>query len=265
MIRLQYDTFWYHSIIWMLIFIPTLIVVGFLVNYNPCFGYNPNIILRNKEFNVAIATTIVMGLLSLTFARNPRWLNEVISCNPTDSDLSGRHVVTLNCKSRQKQTKNIKSYENRANLSRITRSDEKLGRIVCHLGKDIDILQTEDTSSEIKTNHDVIRSNIKTIKRLLTKPLTRCLPLDGINTLARKSSKMLPKKVLVRSMVGVGGVVLILSPIIIATLFMDLSSDGRSYVYYINLNETKIIQVDRFFGLKFTFSCFYVFPCLGQK
>ena len=78
MIELQHSTFWFQSVFSVAIFIPTLMSVGILVNFFPCFRYDPNIILGNTELNIILSTAIVMGILSLVFARNPGWLIDTI-------------------------------------------------------------------------------------------------------------------------------------------------------------------------------------------
>ena len=77
MIELQYYTFKWQNISSAMIFISALIIMGVLINGYPSWAYSPDIILKNEDFNIILITTIIMGLLSLTFAVNPNWMTWV--------------------------------------------------------------------------------------------------------------------------------------------------------------------------------------------
>ena len=74
MIELQYYTFWWQNVSSSVIYILALLSIGVLVNLNPSWAYDPNVILGNEDFNVFLITTIIMGVLSLVFAKDPSWL-----------------------------------------------------------------------------------------------------------------------------------------------------------------------------------------------
>ena len=74
MINLQYKTFWCQNILSSVIYISSLIAIEVLVSFFPSFAYDPDINLPNKEFNIMVITTIVMGVLSLAFSWNPSWI-----------------------------------------------------------------------------------------------------------------------------------------------------------------------------------------------
>ena len=74
MIELQYYTFWWQNVSSSIIYILALLSIGLLVNLNPSWAYDPNVILGNEDFNVFLITTIIMGVLSLVFAKDPSWL-----------------------------------------------------------------------------------------------------------------------------------------------------------------------------------------------
>ena len=79
MIELQYYTFWWQNVSSSIIYVLSLIAIGVLINLNPSWAYDPNVILGNEDFNVFLITTIIMGLLSLVFAKNPSWIGLVNS------------------------------------------------------------------------------------------------------------------------------------------------------------------------------------------
>ena len=79
MIELQYYTFWWQNVSSSIIYVLSLIAIGALINLNPSWAYDPNVILGNEDFNVFLITTIIMGLLSLVFAKNPSWIGLVNS------------------------------------------------------------------------------------------------------------------------------------------------------------------------------------------
>ena len=55
--------------------------------------------------------------------------------------------------------------------------------------------------------------------------------------------KRFPKEILIRVLIGFGCIIFVLSPIIAASTFMDLSNDRTVYIYYTDENETTITQV----------------------
>ena len=87
MIKLQYRTFWWQNLFSTLIFVPTLIGVSVLINKYPRWAYDPNVILKNAEFNILTSSAILMGLISLIFAKHPSWVGFNLSCRSMISKL----------------------------------------------------------------------------------------------------------------------------------------------------------------------------------
>ena len=80
------------------VYIPTLITIAILVNFYPCFRYDSNLILNNTAFNISICISILTGVFSIVFARNPRWLINVFTCHRT-STISlkiPKHIENMN-------------------------------------------------------------------------------------------------------------------------------------------------------------------------
>ena len=94
MIDIQYYTFWWQNVSSSIIYVLALMSIGILVNLNPSWAYDPNVILGNEDFNVFLITTIIMGVLSLTFAKNPSWLGLVKSMLKSQFCLSFKSVIT---------------------------------------------------------------------------------------------------------------------------------------------------------------------------
>lgn len=94
MIDIQYYTFWWQNVSSSIIYILALMSIGILVNMNPSWAYDPNVILGNEDFNVFLITTIIMGVLSLAFAKNPSWLGLVKSMLKSHFCLSLKSIMT---------------------------------------------------------------------------------------------------------------------------------------------------------------------------
>ena len=71
LIRQQYATFKCQTIACCLIYIPVLILICILVNLDKSYSYDPQVIFSNSDFNVHIAVTILMGLISLVLSGSP--------------------------------------------------------------------------------------------------------------------------------------------------------------------------------------------------
>ena len=242
MIALQYNIFWSQSISSTIIFIPTLIIVAILVNTYPCFGYNPNIILRNTEFNIAICTTILTGLLSLTFGKNPRWLYDILCHNTEVPRRKTKQLLHKN----GALFDNLK--ENREEIPEISQS--AVSFTVKNKMNDNDISiqneNQEDNSSEIKISVDWIQPNIRSkiwkynnILRNYKFPLAS-FKFTSLKTNAFTESS---KKNFNKVIISFGCIILVLCPVIFASVLVNLRDNGKAYIYYTNLNETKIIQV----------------------
>ena len=52
MIDIQYYTFWWQNVSSSIIYVLALMSIGTLVNLNPSWAYDPNVILGNEDFNV---------------------------------------------------------------------------------------------------------------------------------------------------------------------------------------------------------------------
>ena len=64
----QQDSWRFQSIITFVVYIPSLICVVVLVNYNPDFDYDPGMIFDNQDFNLMFGVVVAIGITSLVFA-----------------------------------------------------------------------------------------------------------------------------------------------------------------------------------------------------
>ena len=61
----QQDLWKFQSIITFMVYIPSLICVAALVNYDPNFHYDPGMIFDNHDFNLTFLVVMAMGIISL--------------------------------------------------------------------------------------------------------------------------------------------------------------------------------------------------------
>ena len=71
LIRQQYSTFRCQTVACFIIYIPVLIFMCVLVNFDKSYSYDPQVIFNNSDFNVHIGVTILMGLISLILSGSP--------------------------------------------------------------------------------------------------------------------------------------------------------------------------------------------------
>ena len=64
----QQDSWRFQSIITFLVYIPGLICVAVLINYNQDFDYDPGMIFDNQDFNLMFCVVVAIGITSLVFA-----------------------------------------------------------------------------------------------------------------------------------------------------------------------------------------------------
>ena len=64
----QQDSWRFQSIITFVVYIPSLICVAVLVNYNQDFDYDPDMIFDNQDFNLMFGVVVAIGITSLVFA-----------------------------------------------------------------------------------------------------------------------------------------------------------------------------------------------------
>ena len=64
----QQDSWRFQSIITFVVYIPSLICVAVLVNYNQDFDYDPDMIFDNQDFNLMFCVVVAIGITSLVFA-----------------------------------------------------------------------------------------------------------------------------------------------------------------------------------------------------
>ena len=64
----QQDLWRFQSIITFMVYIPCLIAVAIVVNYDPDFHYNPDMVFDNHDFNLIFCVVVAMGVSSLILA-----------------------------------------------------------------------------------------------------------------------------------------------------------------------------------------------------
>ena len=64
----QRDSWRFQSIITFMVYIPCLIAVAIVVNYDQNFHYDPGMIFDNHDFNLIFCVVVVMGISSLILA-----------------------------------------------------------------------------------------------------------------------------------------------------------------------------------------------------
>ena len=243
MIELQHATFWFQSVFSVAIFIPTLMSVGILVNFFPCFRYDPNIILGNTELNIILSTAIVMGILSLVFARNPGWLNDTICWRSNQPKI-------LKCPDRNVNIQPIQiSYrdEKKSQYNKHLKSSTKSSRET--FDSSIIVFEHENNARkkpdlvEIKFGRQRFFSKVKSNLLAMKNKMVSWLSLKTKTRNYNKLSKPLAEKNISRIIVGLLGVVIILIPMVIARLLISWKGNDNAYIFYRNLNETKIIRV----------------------
>ena len=243
MIELQHATFWFQSVFSVAIFIPTLMSVGILVNFFPCFRYNPNIILGNTELNIILSTAIVMGILSLVFARNPGWLKDTLCSRSNRPKILECRDRNINIQRVQISYHNEKKTHHNERVISSTRSSEE------RFGSASKVLEHEDKARkkydlvEIKFGRQRFCSKVKSNLVAIKNKVVSWLSLKTKTKNHNKLSKPLPEKNISRIIVGLLGVVIILIPMVIARILISWRGSDNAYIFYKNLNETKIIRV----------------------
>ena len=64
----QCDSWRFQSVITFVVYIPSLICVAVLVNYDVNFHYDPGMIFDNHDFNLMFCVVVAMGITSLVFS-----------------------------------------------------------------------------------------------------------------------------------------------------------------------------------------------------
>ena len=64
----QQDSWSFQSIITFMVYIPCLICVAVLINYDKDFDYDPGMIFDNHDFNLMFGVVVAIGITSLVFA-----------------------------------------------------------------------------------------------------------------------------------------------------------------------------------------------------
>ena len=231
MIDLQYKTFYCQSMLSITVYVPTLITIAILVNFYPCFRYDSNLILNNTAFNISICISILTGVFSIVFARNPRWLINVFTCHRAST-------ISLRI---HKHTENM--------------NEQRLYHQIWH-DKNHDLENAEafqeterkgiDGINKTHTEHYIRKSRIKTCLETETqrqRNSSSCHCSNETTTSNKKCKRLFPKKALTRLLVSIVSIALVTSPIIIAGIWFDVLENGTAYIYFTYLNETKIIQV----------------------
>ena len=320
MIDIQYYTFWWQNVSSSIIYVLALMSIGTLVNLNPSWAYDPNVILGNEDFNVFLTTTIIMGVLSLTFAKNPSWLGFVKSMQRTQLCISLSSLMTNSHSSDHEVTQDVyfakDSNAEKAefddvdggcitmstrfsniekcdcdNLSQDSSGEEK-GQIKYDdissedvvLRKEKNVTFNErawinsfqhSSSKNFHRDRDSIKSWVETSSPRAVKSKSELLNneifynkfvfpqefdlIDGKyenlndggdeNYFPKKPRRnnncliSIPKEWIIRILIGMTCVILVLGPIIIASLFMNLGSNRSSYIYYTHENKTVVTQV----------------------
>ena len=78
MIKRQYKTFRRQSTASLVIYGTGLAVVLYLVNCDPSWGYGPNVILDNVEFNLFVAVTLGLGVASVLLSIKPNYTDFIL-------------------------------------------------------------------------------------------------------------------------------------------------------------------------------------------
>ena len=243
MIELQHATFWFQSVVSVAIFIPTLMSVGILVNFFPCFRYNPNIILGNAELNIILSTAIVMGILSLLFARNPRWLKDTICSRCNQPKILKCRDQNVNIQRIQISYRNEKKTQYNGRGKSLAKSSEETFDSARKVFQHQDNARKKYDLVEIKFERQRFCSNVKSNFLALKNKMISWLTLKTKIKYHNKLSKPLPEKNISRIIVGLLGVVIILIPMVIARLLISWRGNENAYIFYRNLNQTKIVRV----------------------
>ena len=243
MIEVQHSTFWFQSVFSVAIFIPTLMSVGILVNFFPCFRYNPNIILGNTELNVILSTAIVMGILSLVFARNPGWLKDTICSRANRPKILKCRDQNVNIQRIQISHHKEKKTQYNKHLKSSTKSSRETFDTAIIVFEHENNARKKPDLVEIKFGRQrfcsKVKSNLLAIKNKMVSWLTLKTKPKNYN----KLSKPLPEKNISMIIFGLLGVVIVLIPMVIARLLISWRGSDNAYIFYRNLNETKIIRV----------------------
>ena len=279
MIKLQYRTFWWQNLFSTLIFVPTLIVVSVLINKYPRWAYDPNVILKNAEFNILTSSAIVMGLISLIFARNPSWVGFTLSCRSMISKLE-----SINLDVAYPDTQEILNWDDvdSPNPVKITQINE-IGEdgnvpadsiqyrernarrwiVQWRMSRQVENALSDDYDDKINSIEREVNQNKYDIGALekceirfkdtvgyddadggpIETAFADHLPQSNIDISSKPQKQKGLKGLVLRALIGMGCLVFVLSPIIVASTFMDFSNNSTAYVYYTNENKTNIIQV----------------------
>ena len=279
MIKLQYTTFLWQNLCSTVVFVATLTGTAVLINCYPMWAYDPHIILKNTEFNITMFTTILLGLMSMIFSINPRWLSWTASCSKLISDLETIELDEVDCNlvgnTLSNKEQNQKAGSSTLSIGESINSEDdiyystenvqfandsrddiwldstkyriwtKLARPILtgsvkHIVKDIDF-------GEIKTHCSTEEPVIERKIVFLNENSPRQFNLNDSDTFHHKVKRAFPTKLIFRILIGLGCFLFVLSPIIVASTFMDLSNNRTAYIYCVNQNETRIIQVRRMF------------------
>ena len=238
MVKLQCYTFKWQNISSALIFIPSLVIIGVLINSIPSWAYSPDIILKNEDFNVVLATTIIMGFLSLPLSVNPSWMGLVgRSCN--------------SCKELILQLDHIDGEEKQMDILDDEKKIYKEPVKHRYTKKEISDLELDDVDLEVGKNTSVISNKAYNISEINPGD-QKYKACKNIERSSEEKDKIAPekskprKRIIIPILLGVVCLLFVVSPVVVAYLLTDLGRRRTAYIYYndpIEQNKTTITQV----------------------
>lgn len=254
MVELQYYTFKWQNISSAIIFIPALIIIGVLINGYPSWAYSPDIILKNEDFNIILITTVIMGLLSVTFAVSPNWMVWVNkTCKACSEVISVLEVLdeeeAMNDKL-EAEAINSKKYEN-GTEKKIEKEYVEPKTAICDNRPD-----TEQEMDEVdnavstmaqsgKTNEAFNFHEANVAKEWVSEPQMSNETSENKKKLPIQKSKS-RMKIAIALLVGLCFLFFVISPLMVAYMLTDLGSSRTAYIYYTDpteQNKTTITQV----------------------
>ena len=78
MIKRQYKTFRRQSTASLVIYGVGLAAVLYLINVDSSWGYGPNVILDNVEFNLFVGVTLFWGIASVLLSFKPNYTDFIL-------------------------------------------------------------------------------------------------------------------------------------------------------------------------------------------
>ena len=227
--------------------------MGVLINSYPSWAYSPDIILKNEDFNIILSTTVIMGLVSVAFARNPSWMAWVGKTNKE----CGRLISKLEVLDEHEEYYETEEFDLEKNDDRNC-TEKKIDKEFVNLkmsrlnNKDINVEEFDEVDNPVAIKQNgAINGSFQIHENDLAGKKNE--KDENIKRNLENEKESSPKKsqprlnIFIPILVGIMCLLFVVSPLVVAYLLTDLGISRTAFIYYNDPtnepNRTIITQV----------------------